>query len=77
MSGRSTKAAVDHRAKQLNPNNPLYYSNRGTEKDAGQASSGTSNSGSSGHVETHAEHANRSNQLNPNNSAYSKSRGGK
>lgn len=33
----SSKAAVDHRAKQMNPNNDLYYSNRGVEPAAGKA----------------------------------------
>lgn len=32
-----SKAAVDHRAKQLNPNNELYYSNRGVDPTAGKA----------------------------------------
>jgi hypothetical protein len=78
MSGRSSKAAVDHRANQLNPNNPQFYSSRETEKDTDQTGGGTSSSGGSGSSSsagTQADHTNHSNQLNPNNSAYSKSRG--
>ncbi|KAL3672648.1 hypothetical protein V7S43_001943 [Phytophthora oleae] len=55
-----SKAAIQNRANQLNPNNPAYYSSRGlSESDMRRKKAAISN---------------RSNQLNPNNKAYHKSR---
>lgn len=58
--GKGGRGAASNRANQMNPNNPAYYSSRGTE--AGSLT------GQKAAVD------NRANQLNPEHPAYRKSR---
>ena len=59
--GSPSKATLDNRSRQLNPNNDAFKSSRGVS-DAGTPAD-------------QATRDNRSRQLNPNNDAYKSSRG--
>lgn len=82
MSGRSSKAAADNRANQMNPNNDAYYSSRGmSSSDSARMSGGYGSGGGGGAssdsgLQSQAAADNRANQMNPNNPSYAKSRGG-
>ena len=60
-SGSPSKASLDNRSRQLNPNNDAFKSSRGASQ--------------SGTPVDQATLDNRSRQLNPNNDAFKSSRG--